>query len=264
MTEPKVPAGIQLDVSLDSIMQEALASVEKRTAAAKTAKAPAPAVEEAALEDPPDTGPGDVPLEVEPAVAAGAEVAVEVEAPPVPAAPPPKRTPQDAVIEALVKAKQEATDALKQTQKEAKDLMEARVRVQAEFENYKKRVGREKQDAQLQTTKNLMRDLLGVADNFERAMQTVQDATLPAEAKTLVTGVRMVGKQMQEAFKKIGVTSFDSKGAPFDPVRHEAVSQVPAEGDVTPGTVVEEHQKGYLLGDQLLRPALVVVAGPKE
>ncbi|MBI5496859.1 MAG: nucleotide exchange factor GrpE [Deltaproteobacteria bacterium] len=264
MTDVK-PATFKIDA--DAVFKEALESQAKREQAA------------------PEPGAGEVPLEVAPA--ATGEIIVAVEPPaaeagapelaaaapepaaepapaaPVAPAPPPKKSPQDLIIEALIKGKQEATEALKQTQKEAKDLLDARVRLQAEFENYKKRVGKEKQEAQLQVTKNLMREILPVMDNLERALSHVNREESSADMKNLLVGIDMVAKQLVDAVKKIGVTGFTAKGQPFDPGRHEAVSQVPAEGEASPGTVVEEHQRGYMLGEVLLRPALVVVAGPK-
>jgi molecular chaperone GrpE len=258
MSDVKEPPAITLDSALDNAMKEALSSVERREQAAKAA----PAEVEMEISSVP------VPVDAPPPSGTDVPVALEVEVPAAVAtpAPPPKRGPQDAIIEALIRGKQETMEALKQTQKEAKDLLDARVRMQAEFENYKKRINRDKQDAAHALTQKIMRDVLPVADNLERALSSVDEATanLTPEMKSLLTGIKMVGKQMAEALRKVGVAPFSAKGEPFDPARHEAVSQVPATGDVTPGTVVEEHQRGYLLGEQLLRPALVVVAGPRE
>ncbi|MEW5855558.1 MAG: nucleotide exchange factor GrpE [Myxococcota bacterium] len=247
MTEPKQPEGYKSSVP-DSALEEALKSVERLEQARKAGDAGEAG--EAVAEAP----AGEVPLEVETAPAA-----------PEPAAPAPqKKGPQDAIIEALIKGKQEAQEALKQTQKEAKDLLEARARIQAEFENFKKRVQKEKQETIQFAAQNVVRELLPIMDNFERALVHVDASKLPDDARTVITGINMVQKQMSEVLRKLGVVSFTSKGEAFDPNKHEAVSQVPATGDVKPGSVVEEHQKGYLYHDRLLRPALVVVAGPRE
>lgn len=260
-------------INADAVFEEALASQQKRETAAKTAGAEEVPLEvEAAA--PAADAPEVVPVTVEVAASAVETVAPAVApptaapAPPVAApapapAPPPRKTPQDVIIEALIRGKTEALEALKQTQREAKDLLDARARIQAEFENYKKRVNKDKQDAALQATRNLMRELLPVVDNLERALAHIDPASVTPEMKTVHQGLQMVSRQMGDAFKKLGVTAFTTKGQPFDPARHEAVAQAPAEGDVMPGTVMEEHQRGYLLGDVLLRPALVVVAGPK-
>jgi molecular chaperone GrpE len=192
------------------------------------------------------------------------EVEVEPPAPAVVAPAPAKRTPQDAIIEALIKGKQEAQEALKQTQKEAKDLLDGKVRVQAEFENFRKRVQKDKADTQQFATQGLARDLLPVMDNFERALAHADPSKGTEELTTVLQGIRMVQRQLTDILKKAGVEGFVSQGQPFDPHRHEAVAQVPATGEVQPGTVVEEHQRGYMHHDRLLRPALVVVAGPRE
>jgi molecular chaperone GrpE len=234
-------------IDADAAFADALASVEKRQKESVGGDAGGSA----------DT----VPLEVAPAEAesAPAPVAPAAAEPPP---PPPRRSPQDAIIEALVKAKQEAVDALQQTQREAKDLLEARARIQAEFENYKKRVAKDKQEASFMTTQRLTRELLPVLDNLERALAHLDPSNMAPDMKNLVTGVTLVSKQFLAAIKGVGVMAFDSKGQPFDPARHEAVAQQPAPPGVSPGTVLEEHQRGFMLGETLLRPATVVVAGP--
>jgi molecular chaperone GrpE len=254
MTDVKNPGSFQIDVPA-SALDAAVAAVEARQQANK---GPAEEVEvEVPMPPAPAGGPPPPPAAADPPPA---------ESPPPPVAPPPlpKRTPQDAVIEALIKRKHEATEALKQTQSEAKELMEARARLLAEFDNFKKRVVREKQEARMEVVKGLCRDLLPVVDNFERALGHADAEHAPADAKTLVQGIQLVSRQLLDVLKKLGVTPFVSKGEPFDPARHEAVAQRPASGDESPGAVIEEHQRGYMLGDVLLRPALVVVAGPKE
>jgi molecular chaperone GrpE len=268
MSDVKNPSNA-LDIDAEALVKEALSSMERREKAARAQTevdleiVAIPVPEDApppSGDDPAAPAPGEAPVAVE--IAAPVAPAAPAVAPPPP--PPPRRTPQDAIIEALLKGKQEMAEALKQTQREAKDLLEARTRLQAEFENFKKRVNRDKQDAGVALTQKIMRDVLPVADNLERALAAVDESgNLAPETRNLLTGIKMVGKQMTDALRKAGVSPFQSQGQPFDPSRHEAVAQVPATGDQVPGTVVEEHQKGYLVGDVLLRPALVVVAGPR-
>lgn len=255
MSDVKEPGNFLIDA--DAALQDALASVEKHRVEPEAAapEAEVTAGDEAApleFETDPEADGGDP--------GAGDEAPVlEV---PLEVAPPARKSPQDAVIEALVRAKQEAQEALAQTQHEAKDLLEARARIQAEFENYRKRVAKEKQEAQFQITQRLARDILPVQDNFERALLHLNQDALPQDAKNLVQGVILVSKQLGQAMRNIGITPFDSKGQAFDPTRHEAVAQAPAPEGVAVGSVLEEHQRGYLLNDTLLRPAMVVVAGP--
>jgi len=259
MSDVKEPAAISLDIALDSVMKDALSSVERREQAAK---APPADVE---LEVSSAAGGGGCAAPVGgrgPAAGGSARGCASARrcAAPVPA----KRTPQDAIIEALIKGKQEMTEALQQTQKEAKDLLDARVRMQAEFENYKKRINRDKQDAAHALTQIDHAGHPAGGGQFERALVSVDESTLTPEMKNLVAGIRMVSKQMSEALKKVACCPSPAKANRLIPRGMRRFSQVPATGDMTPGTVVEEHQKGYLLGEQLLRPALVVVAGPRE
>jgi len=241
MTQVKTPGGAyQIDIPQETL-DAAVASAEKHGVDGEPG---APA-------DQPEEEPAAITL----------EVATEA---PAAAPAPARKSPQDAIIEALLKGKQEATEALKQTQKEAKDLMEARARTQAEFENFKKRVNKDKQEAANMMATRMAKELLPVMDNFDRILLHVDMGKIPDDVRTVLQGVTLVSKQMGDAFKKVGIISFDSKGSPFDPARHEAVNQVPAPEGVEVGSVLEELQKGYMLGEQLLRPALVVVAGPRE
>jgi molecular chaperone GrpE len=130
-------------------------------------------------------------------------------------------------------------------------------RVSADFENYKKRVGREKEDAIKFGNEKLLKELLPVLDNMLRALQSA-----PAEGGSFVDGVRLVAKTFEDSLAKFGVQGFDSQGAPFDPQKHEAVGTRP-DANVPAQHVAEEYQRGYFLNDRLLRPALVIVSsGP--
>jgi molecular chaperone GrpE len=146
-------------------------------------------------------------------------------------------------------------------QLEAKDL-EAKtnydrfLRQVAESENLKKRLTREKEDAIRFANDSLVRDLLPVIDNLERAISHAQGG---GNGKTLVEGVEMVLKGLTDVLAKHGVVQISALGEPFDPNRHEAIAQVETE-KYPPNTVVEEFHKGFMLKDRLLRPALVSVA----
>lgn len=173
-----------------------------------------------------------------------------------------KKDPRDAMLEAMIQAKNEALAALEQTQKEAKSLQERLLRVSADFENFKKRQAREKDDAVRFANERLLKEVLPVLDNADRALDAVTrsaDESGDDGVKALADGVAMVFKQLTDTFGRFGVEGFTALGKPFDPALHEAVAQ--RDDDTVPsGTVIEEYQKGYLLHGRLVRPSMVVVS----
>jgi len=147
--------------------------------------------------------------------------------------------------------------ALLETEKaELKDRM---LRIAADFDNYKKRARRDQADAEARAKEFVLRDLLEVADNLERATVSWTKGPDEASAKSIRDGVDLVLRQFRSKLERYQVKAVDSLGQPFDPRLHEAVSQAPTT-DAEPGSVLHELQKGYLIGDRLLRPAMVVVA----
>lgn len=169
-------------------------------------------------------------------------------------------TPGDAVLAAMIHAKNEAVAALEQTQKEAKSLHERLVRSTADFENFKKRQMRERSDAVKFANEGILKELLPVIDNLERAVNAArQTADEASPVGPLLSGVEMVQRQFADALTKFGIVGFSALGERFDPARHEAVAQR-ADASVPSSTVVEEYQRGYLLHDRLVRPAMVVVS----
>jgi molecular chaperone GrpE len=126
-------------------------------------------------------------------------------------------------------------------------------RTQADFENYRRRMGREVASAEGRGMGRLARELLPALDNLGRAL-----ATLPEESD-VAEGIRLVHAELVAALARVGIEGFDPKGEPFDPTQHEAMAQHPVEGAAS-GTVVEVYQPGYRLKDAVLRPARVVVA----
>lgn len=174
------------------------------------------------------------------------------------------KDPKDAMLEAMIQAKNEALQVLDQTQKEAKSMQERLLRVSADFENFKKRQSREKDDAVKFANERLLKELVPVLDNAERAMDAVNKGTAGESAendalKNLIDGVAMVFKQLGDTFGRFGIEGFSALGKPFDPAHHEAVSQR-EDSTVPSGTVIEEYQKGYLLHGRLVRPSMVVVS----
>lgn len=155
---------------------------------------------------------------------------------------------------------QEIRQQLEKKESEAKENYDRFLRQVAELENFKKRMAREKGEAIRYANENLMKDLLPVLDNLERAVDHAQGGD---NGKPLLEGVEMVLKGFLDVLNKYGVTQIPAKGESFDPEKHEAIAQVESEA-YEPNTVVEEHHKGYYLLDRLLRPSLVSVAKPPE
>lgn len=147
-------------------------------------------------------------------------------------------------------------DQLEMKDQEAKTTYERLLRQAAELENFKKRMAREREESIRFANEALVKDLLPVVDNLERAVAHAQGG---GDGKPLVEGVEMVLKGLLDVLTKHGVTPIEAVGQPFDPVRHEAMAQVESD-DHEPNTVVQEHHKGYLFKSRLLRPALVSVA----
>lgn len=167
-------------------------------------------------------------------------------------------SPEAAEIRKLKAMLEESAARGAQTQKRLEETHERFVRVSADFDNFRKRAAREKEETIRLGNERLLKDLLPVLDNLERAL-----AAGGADAEGLLTGIRMVLKQFVDTLGRYGVTGFSAIGEPFDPARHEALMQQEST-EVAPGTVVSELVKGYFLNDRLVRPAAVVVARAPE
>jgi molecular chaperone GrpE len=141
----------------------------------------------------------------------------------------------------------------RESQKKIEDLHDRWVRAAADLENYKKRAVKERDEVQRFGVERLVKDLLPVLDNLDRALA----AATPGD--TLVEGVKLVRASFEQVLARHGVKGFSALGQPFDPARHEALMQVPS-GEAAPGTVVLEHARGFTLHDRLVRPAMVGVA----
>jgi len=154
----------------------------------------------------------------------------------------------------------EAQEAkLASLEREKKDNWDRYLRTAADLENLRKRQRREIDDAKLESKARVLKEMLPVVDNLERA---IEHATTQAGTNPIVEGVQLVLRQFLTAFERLEVTPVEAAGQPFDPNLHEAISQ--QESDAAPGTVVQVLQRGYKSGDRLLRPALVVVAKAKS
>jgi molecular chaperone GrpE len=139
---------------------------------------------------------------------------------------------------------------------ESRQAHERWLRERADLENLKKRAARERTETVRFANESLIRDLLPVVDNLERAVEHAQGG---GNGQPLVEGVALVLKALRDVLERHGVQQVAAKGVPFDPTHHEAMAQVES-AEHEPNVVVEEHQRGYRLNDRLLRPALVTVA----
>lgn len=145
-------------------------------------------------------------------------------------------------------------DPLARAERERSEYLELAQRTQADFENYRKRAAREAAAAGERAKAGLVRELLSVVDNLERALASARDGE-----EHLAEGVRLVHAELVGALQRVGVEGFDPAGEPFDPERHEALSMRPEEGS-DPGVVLDVAEKGYMLNGSVLRPARVIVS----
>jgi len=174
--------------------------------------------------------------------------------------------PQEEIVEEVfeeVEAESAEEESLKAAESKIAELeakLEAEanryLRLQADFDNSRRRARLDLEAAQTYRAQSLVMDLLPAIDNFERALK--MEAT-EEQAQSLYTGMEMVYRGLLEALKKEGVEVIESVGSEFDPHLHQAVMQVEAEG-TEPNMVVEEFQKGYKLKDRVIRPAMVKVS----
>ena len=138
-------------------------------------------------------------------------------------------------------------------------LVDRLARLQAEFENARKRTAREQQDFREYAVADAIKALLPSLDSFERALQTSR-----ADKSEFRSGVELIYKQLQDALQKLGLRAIPAKGEPFDPHLHEAIEMVET-SDAPDHQILEELQRGYKLKDRLLRPSMVKVArNPKH
>lgn len=202
--------------------------------------------------------PSEAQTEGEKSATAPLEPELEVEQPPL--------NEDEAILGA--EAEQVEDQALKQLAAEVESLrvqLEERnshyMRIAADFDNFRKRTQKEKEDLDLQVKRNTLSELLPVVDSFERARSQIKPQT-DAEAE-IHKSYQGVYKQLVDCLKRIGVSPMRPEGKAFDPNFHEAVLREPTE-EYPEGTVLEELRRGYLLGDRVLRHAMVKVAAPPE
>jgi molecular chaperone GrpE len=152
----------------------------------------------------------------------------------------------------LAKHCEDLEERAAQLEKERDEYLADLQRVAADFENYRKRVAREQENLAARAHERLVKELLPVLDNLERALQARDTSTRSVEE-----GVRLVHRELEEALAKEGLTEIEANGT-FDPHVHEALLSQPS--DAEDGAIIEVLQKGYRLGDRVLRPARVVIS----
>lgn len=210
----------------DDVINEALKSVEKAKAAVRGETAPVEA----------PAAPADV------------------------AAPAPTPDPANDEV-ATLKAQLELSMAKgRELMGKVKDEHEKMLRAVADLENYKKRALKEKEEVQKFGSEKLLKDFLPVVDNFDRALEHARSS---GDLESLKKGVEMIRKLFEDTLGKHGVRSFSTKGEPFDPNKHEAMSAAETD-ELPPNHVHSEYLRGFTLNDRLVRPALVVVSKAKS
>jgi molecular chaperone GrpE len=150
---------------------------------------------------------------------------------------------------------QRLREALETKTREVEAQQDRYLRAVAEFDNVRKRAAREREEYTRYANESLLRDILPVLDNLDRALQAARSDTTTA----LATGVELIQRELLRVLEKHGVAPFDSVGQPFDPERHEAIARV-HRSDLPDMTVAAETARGYLLHGRVLRPAMVTVA----
>jgi molecular chaperone GrpE len=152
----------------------------------------------------------------------------------------------------------DGVSALDEAKQEAARFKDQLLRTAADFDNYRKRARRDVSDAERKGRDDLLKELLPVFDNLERATAhaTTQESS---EARALVEGIQLVVRQFQDTLGRLNIERIKTVGEPFDPAYHEAIQHLET-ADFAPGSVAAEVQSGYRQGERVLRPALVVVA----
>jgi molecular chaperone GrpE len=164
-------------------------------------------------------------------------------------------------------ARADAPDVVAALTREVAELKDKHLRALAEMENLRRRTEREVVDSRLYAITGFARDVLGIADNMRRALETVGPGVREAAeggVKPLIEGVELTERELLKVLEKHGVKKFEPLGAKFDPNLHQAMYEVP-DPSVPTGTVVQVIQAGFKIGERMLRPAMVAVSkvGPK-
>lgn len=166
-------------------------------------------------------------------------------------------TPDGAPVEGAAAAASAATAAPPEETADMQALKDRLLRLQADFDNYRKRTLRERNDVYRRANEDLMQELLPVMDHLEMGLRTAREQGVQ---EGVCHGFQLVYEQLQAALTRFGLSPVDAEGEPFDPNLHEAISVAPS-ADVPRDRVLVQTRRGYRLGDLLLRPAQVVLSG---
>ena len=173
----------------------------------------------------------------------------------------PKTSPDGGSEAQIADESQDSASQLQEAQQQAQDSYDRLLRVSAEFDNYKKRTAREMQDVIKYANEKIFKELLTVVDNLERAIEAA--GVDRADDDPLVKGIHLTLGEVLKILERHKVSPVKALGEPFDPTYHQAMMQEEV-ADQAPNTVVREMQKGYVIHDRLLRPAMVVVSKVKQ
>ncbi|GIP48247.1 nucleotide exchange factor GrpE [Paenibacillus sp. J53TS2] len=176
--------------------------------------------------------------------------------------PEPDARQEEVVDEPQIAAEEVTADAgasaeLEKLRAESEDYQQRLLRTQADFDNFRRRTVKEKEELGKYASAKLITELLPVIDNFERALSSSGEST---DANSYIKGVEMIFRQLEGVLKAEGLIPMEAEGQPFNPEFHQAIMQVESD-EHEEGIVVEVVQKGYLLKDKVLRPAMVKVSG---
>jgi molecular chaperone GrpE len=175
---------------------------------------------------------------------------------------PPTDSPDKLTIELLSNELQALKEEFEARGKELEEATDRHLRQQAEFENFRRRTLKERQESLQFGHQNLVKDLLTTVDNLERAVEHAEQNG-GGDLQSLLQGVELVQRELLGALGKHGVTTIEAEAQTFDPTYHEAMGQLP-DGSVPPNTILQVLQKGYLLRERMLRPARVMVSKAAE
>ncbi|RBP45486.1 nucleotide exchange factor GrpE [Garciella nitratireducens] len=169
-----------------------------------------------------------------------------------------QKNSQEIEIEDLKKQKKQKDLEIRDLENKLEDIQERMIRLQADFDNYKKRITKEKENVWSYATEEIIKELLPVLDNFERALSSLGEKEISNNIESYIQGVQMVYNQFIEVLKKEGLEEIPALGKHFDPNLHHAVAQESKE-DCEENLVIEVYQKGYKLKDKVIRPSMVKV-----
>jgi molecular chaperone GrpE len=171
------------------------------------------------------------------------------------------QAPEAAHPEPDTPANKHADDVIAELRRDMSEYKDKYLRAHADMDNLRKRTEREKEDTAKYAVTRLARDLLGLGDNFQRALAAVPPGAADADPalKSLVDGITITEREYQTVLEKHGVKRIEALGEPFNPHLHQAVMQMPS-ADVPAGTIVQVFQPGYVIEDRTLRPAMVAVS----